>query len=272
MLRFVLNTTLICPNACSYCPLDQIPKGNYRGIKTMTWEIFKNCIDNCPEGTVFHFSGLGEPFINPRCTDMILYVYEKGHDVLVYTTMSHTTVEDIERLKHIPFVLWQTHVPDEKGLFSEKKLIQPKEKYEALRDNIKKLRITCVGGTPVQWAKDIFGDIIEEVPIWGRAGHLDNGLADIPSYSTVKCGKYLMKHMVWPDGSVCVCCIDFQNDFEIGNLQDHNFFKERPSKLQKIIDLQKDPNSNIICKRCEFAIPLETKQQITSLPTLLLLD
>ena len=259
MFKFVLNTTLICPNECSYCPLEKIPQGSYRGPKNMTWEVFEKCVNNCPKGTTFHFSGLGEPFINPLCTDMILYAYDQGHHVVCYTTLSHTSTEDLEKLSRVRFGLFQVHVPDKEGLFNEKKLIQPREKYIALKEKIKKLRITCVGGKPVDWAVDIFGDMIEEVPIWPRAGHLDNGLVQIPTFKSVKCGKYLLKHMVWPDGSVCVCCIDFQNDFPIGNLQDPNFFKERMQKLEPLIQLQLDPSTDIICKHCEFAIPLNSE-------------
>lgn len=257
MLKFVLNTTLICPNDCSYCPLEVIPKGNYKGVKNMTWDVFQKCIDNCPPGTTFHFSGLGEPWINPRCTDMVLYAHEKQMHVVAYSTLSHTTIEDLERMKDVPFGLFQVHVPDKNGLFHEAKLTQAREKYIALKENISKLRITCVGGGPVDWAVEIFGDMIEDVPICPRAGHLTNGLAIIPSFRKVKCGKYLLKHMVWPDGTVCVCCIDFQNDFPIGNLTDPNFFKEREAKLLPIIEQQLNPLSNIICKHCEFAIEVD---------------
>jgi hypothetical protein len=55
----------------------------------------------------------------------------------------------------------------------------------------------------------------------------------------------------------CMCCIDFQNDFPIGNLTDPNFFKEREAKLLHIIEQQLNPLSNIICKNCEFAIEVD---------------
>jgi hypothetical protein len=98
---------------------------------------FKNASIIPTSGTTFHFSGLGEPWINPKCTDMVsIRTRERKcmlSPILHYLTR---TIEDLERMKDIPFVLFQVHVPDKRGLFHEVKTHSSKRKIRSFKRRI----------------------------------------------------------------------------------------------------------------------------------------
>jgi len=52
-----------------------------------------------------------EPWLNPQCTDMVLYAHNRGHKLRVYTTLVGMGQSDIERLAEIHFVHFSVHIP-----------------------------------------------------------------------------------------------------------------------------------------------------------------
>jgi radical SAM protein with 4Fe4S-binding SPASM domain len=81
----------------------------------MDFDDYKRAIDKVPAGTRIDFSGMCEPFVNPRCTDMILYAADKGFPLALYTTLQGATQKDWERLKDIYFEVVTIHLPDAEG-------------------------------------------------------------------------------------------------------------------------------------------------------------
>lgn len=64
----------------------------------MTLDTFKNIIDKLPDQYRIDFSGMSEPWVNPGCTDMLQYCFEKGRRVTVYTTLCDWTRADADRV------------------------------------------------------------------------------------------------------------------------------------------------------------------------------
>ena len=67
----------------------------------MSLDTFKKCLSTIPPQVDIHFTGYTEAFEIPNCTDMIFHAHEKGHEVLINTTLVGMTKNDIDRLESI---------------------------------------------------------------------------------------------------------------------------------------------------------------------------
>ncbi len=81
----------------------------------MSFETFKTCLDKVPASVSIDFSGYSETFLNPLAVDMILYAAQKGHKIILYTTLQGLAESDIDRLKNVVFDLIMPHLPDAEG-------------------------------------------------------------------------------------------------------------------------------------------------------------
>lgn len=70
-----ITTRVGCKNMCVYCPQDKFIKAYKKrsDVVQMSLDTFKTCLDKIPHNIHIHFSGMAEPWLNPNCTDMILY-------------------------------------------------------------------------------------------------------------------------------------------------------------------------------------------------------
>ena len=84
--RLEITTHIGCPVDCLDCP-QAVLQSKYHGTSTLSLENFKKVLDKVPAGTRIDFSGMCEPFANRDCADMILYAYEKGFPLALYTTL-----------------------------------------------------------------------------------------------------------------------------------------------------------------------------------------
>lgn len=112
--RLEITTHIGCPVNCVDCP-QEILRSGYKGPRDISLEDYKRAIDKVPDGTRIDFSGMCEPFVNPACTDMILYAAEKGFPLALYTTLQGSTLEDWERLSGVGFEVITIHLPDSEG-------------------------------------------------------------------------------------------------------------------------------------------------------------
>ena len=92
-----------CVVDCVFCP-QRLLVEKYQGNRVMTLEDFQRRIESVPREVRITFSGFVEPWLNKHCSDMVLYAHERGHPVSVFTTGIGMSVEDIERIAHIPYV------------------------------------------------------------------------------------------------------------------------------------------------------------------------
>ena len=136
-MKYILEITtkIGCSNMCEYCPQTKLIK-NYTSnlhnvimkkhfnnendvkvveslllhkylekdknrITMMSLDTFKKCLSSIPSQVDIHFTGYTEAFENPDCTDMIFHAHEKGHKVLINSTLVGMTKNDIDRLETI---------------------------------------------------------------------------------------------------------------------------------------------------------------------------
>ena len=106
-----ITTMIGCKVACVYCPQDKISRRYFGADRMMQFDDFTTYIERVPKHVMVHFTGFAEPFLNPRCTDMIEYAAHRRHPIFVSTTLAGMTHEDIKRLSQLKYYQFQIHLP-----------------------------------------------------------------------------------------------------------------------------------------------------------------
>lgn len=254
-----------CVVDCVFCP-QRLLEQHYSGTRIMTLDSFKSMIESVPLDVRITFSGFIEPWMNKNCTDMVLYAYERGHPVSVFTTGIGMSVEDVKRIAHIPFAGppnggFTLHLPDSELL--AKHPITPGyiKTLEWLKENnhrIKNFTTMSMGSQVHPAIKHLF-DSAPSYQMWDRAGNLSreallksdlkplkdrwNRVHHTDGPSTCGCEEHLYHNVLLPNGDVSLCCMDYGLDNIIGNLNTQTYEQLIP-QAQTCYD---------ICNYCENA-------------------
>jgi hypothetical protein len=249
---FEITTNILthgCVNNCVFCPQRTLIS-NYTGNRLLTLEEFKKVADKIPIEIGIIFAGFSEPWLNPECTDMVLYAHSIGHKVSIFTTGVGMTTTDVDRLKNIPFASgpnrgFTLHIPDKEGYANHPTTKKYIDLLEYIREsNIAHLRVMSMGTVPDN-LRHIF-PYVQIAQMFSRAGNLkkeetlkprlielrdkylstDNGEGDISCASPE--GTH---HMVMlPNGDVAICCQDYDLKHIIGNIFTQEYKDIVPNK------------------------------------------
>ena len=110
-MRLEITTHIGCPINCTDCP-QALLRSRYKGRREMRFDDYKLAINKVPREARIDFSGMCEPFVNKKCTDMILYAADRGHPLALYTTLQGSTFRDYERLLGVEWEVITIHLPD----------------------------------------------------------------------------------------------------------------------------------------------------------------
>jgi hypothetical protein len=252
-----------CVINCIFCPQETL-KNSYKGERYLSFDNFKLLIDKVSSNVRITFSGFVEPWLNSRCTDMILYAFEKGHEISVFTTGIGLNINDMERIAHIPFSSgpnggFTLHLPDAE-LYAKHPITQ---KYIDILtwfkyNKIYNLNIMCMGKVHPA----VF-NIFKTAPIynmWSRAGNLVKEMLIKPellnyknnwnsiyhgnSPKTCNCIEHLYHNVLLPNGDISLCCMDYSLNNILGNLYNNSYEFILP-EINKCFE---------ICRYCENGI------------------
>jgi FkbM family methyltransferase len=259
-----------CVIDCAFCPQRTL-LNVYKADKTMTFENFKKVIDKLPKEVRVTFSGFTEPWLNKRCTDMLIYASQQGHPIAAFTTGVGMTVEDVERIKDIKFDGGENgglclHIPDQELIAKHPitpRLIEVFERFKELENHIENFYVMCMGEVH-ESVKHLWPEV--HVPtFWSRAGnllgeaiikpelekykdrfqHMDHG--DKPM--TCGCVEDLYHNVVLPNGDVSLCCMDYGLKHILGNIFEQDYEDVIPRPLQCFS----------LCQGCENAVSPDKK-------------
>jgi sulfatase maturation enzyme AslB (radical SAM superfamily) len=261
-----ITTRIGCINRCSYCPQEKLIHAykNVSDILEMDMDTFKTCIDKTPTDVRIHFSGFSEPWLNPRCTEMVVYAHSRGHRIEVFTTLVGMTSNDIEILKKIPFERFIVHLPDSDG----KTNIDVNDHYLSILTSVTE----CL---PDAWY--IYYDNIHTalVPLsktvrtakWelvSRANNIKNKGQDVKFIpGKIKCIRDLSQNVLLPNGDVVLCCNDYGMKHVLGNLLESNYDSLFTGEVyQRVSEGLADDSMDILCRYCEmFARPVMVQKE-----------
>lgn len=258
-----------CIVDCLFCPQRLLEK-KYTGTRYLKLDDFKFLIEKIPIDVRITFAGFVEPWLNKECTDMLLHAHQKGHKISVFTTGIGMNVEDVERIKDVPYAGMPNggfclHLPDSERIakhpITEKyhKVLQTFAKYH---QQIKHFYVMAMG-------EEIHPDIKylwngAEVPtMWHRAGNLlgeailkpelmnykdrFNSVFHGEEARTCNCVERLYHNVMLPNGDISLCCMDYNLEAIIGNLYRQGYNELLPNPLS-CFD---------ICRRCENGVKPE---------------
>lgn len=271
-----ITTKIGCSLNCRFCPqnlLIQSYHSNESNAKMMSFETFRTCIDKIPAEVDIHFSGMSEPWLNPECTKMLLYAYERGHRIHVYTTLVGMTQEDFYRIRQLKFANFVLHIPDKENNSN----FVLNDSYMELFNKVVRCSMagefqinhfSCHGTVHPQIRELVEASGLRvDSKMYDRAGNvretcdIDSGDCKNGSVICRFCkGIALDKNVLLPNGQVLLCCMDYGMEFPLGNLilQSFEDISEGRVKAQyRNMMLRDDSVNGILCRFCHRSISIK---------------
>lgn len=265
--RLEVTTRIGCKCNCVYCPQKLLIDSYYSREKgkeaenIMSLDTFATCIDKLPQETRIDFSGMVEPWLNPDCTQMVLYAHEKGFPIAIYTTLVGMKKENFESIKDIPVEEFVLHIPDDKSNAH----IEVTDEYVKLLEQVLSYKqqdgrrlvtaISCHG--------DIHPDIKSLLPenstliteLHNRAGNVESEYVESKQNTgeivCVNCEADIHHNVLLPDGTLLLCCMDYGMKHILGNLLTQTYEEIYNSEeSQKIRRGMKVDTDDILCRKC----------------------
>jgi hypothetical protein len=266
-----LTTMIGCPLMCTFCPQDNLRTQYGTATKYMSQTDLTAMLVKLPKDTRIDFSGMSEPWANPECTSMLEEVLYMGYTVAIYTTLYGMT--DPERVKKVledhpnQVEVVMLHLPDANG---NMKGWKNSEEWMKALQVMSTLNIPCgVGAMTMDRSGVVHPDL---QPIVGRlsgwVGHTRADSLDVEQIKgqvisitphndfslTCRSTPFYDRNVLLPDGSVVLCCMDYDLKHIIGNLLTQTYEEIMQGKpLQDLIALNEAPEFSkcSICKSCE---------------------
>ena len=262
-----IDTQNGCVVDCVFCPQRTLQK-SYKGERFMTLDNFKKAVDKLPQEVRVTFAGFTEPWLNKQCTDMVLYAHEKGHPISIFTTGIGMSIEDIERIKHIPFAgnpngCFTLHLPDQERKAKHpitKRYIEVIEHIGKIQNQIHNFTTMCMG-TVHEDVRHVF-PTAPVYDMWSRAGNLVGEMIMKPELlerkaewkmanhgekqMTCGCLEKMYHNVMLPNGDVSLCCMDYGLKHILGNLYEQDYEDIVPENNQCFE----------LCRLCENAVEL----------------
>ena len=251
-MPIAITTISTCSVRCGYCPQPVFAKA-YKGEPIMSMDTFIECLKKIPNNVDVSYGGFAEPWGNKNATDMVVESAKK-HRTNVFTTLKGMSVEDAKRIANIPFRIFCIHLPDKTM------------NIELTEEYFKVLKI-CMSfkniGTSL-WGKTD-GRVISitgrktHASINGgysRGGNVKNAGRQINLTGPVSCGNFVgvpRVSMLLPDGTVTLCCMDYQMKHILGNLKTQNYESLFIGEGAKVVEDGFRGKQRILCHSCEIA-------------------
>jgi radical SAM protein with 4Fe4S-binding SPASM domain len=236
--HFEITTQIGCRvNCLKFCP-QEIINCTYKGERTLTIENFRRMIEGVPESTSIIFSGLSEPFLNPRTPRMILEAHSRGHPVVVFSTLTGLSPYAANAIKHIPFERFILHLPDPYGVSDIPDTDDYSKSLNIILRNVERLNYMTMG---FYFKSDGSQDRIrgKYIPRMRWTPYCDHH--EHPDLFTL------------PNGNVYFCCQTRGQSNLLGNIYEETY--QSLLSKHRLMSKEMRGNSNSICYRCSMAYP-----------------
>lgn len=252
MGRLEITTHLGCPINCVDCP-QALLRSRYTGHRMMDFEDYKKAIDKVPTNVRIDFSGMCEPFVNPRCADMILYAAAKGHPLALYTTLQGATEEDYEKLKNVRYEVVTIHVPD----CDNRSTFNITDDYLNLLAKWPCHNYSCHGNLDPRVQPYLQPGKGYITYMHDRAGNVEGRQHQSVDLNRrvvcCNCGLALDHNVLLPDGTVLICCMDYGMSEVFGNLFEQSYTEVLNSEVACNARSKMVNPVDCLCRKCTNA-------------------
>ena len=261
-----ITTKIGCSVNCKFCPQDVLchAYSTKHNKNLLSLRNFQICLDKMPHDTLILFSGFVEPFLNPKCIDMIEYCVQTGHRTLLNTTLVGMSMEDAHRLVKLPVEVVTLHTPDQDG---HAVIPMTKEYFEVLdflleskkNDNSPFLDTANCQSTPHPEIIRFINNRVSfaNLVLIDRAGNLGGTEIDekVCHIGKIVCERSvgLNRNVLLPDGTVVLCCMDFGLQHELGNLLYDSYDDIINGQIMQNIKKNMTDGGEVLCRKCSFA-------------------
>ena len=278
MNRLQITTKIGCRIACTYCPQDRFIKA-YRDRSSnllMSLDDFQLYTERIPPEVEIWFAGMCEPWLNPECTEMILYAHKKGHAICVFTTLVGMNVSDIDLLESVPFGFFRIHLPSDSG----RENVRTTDNYLNVLDTISRRNISvifhCHGrrlNSEVKSVLDSHRKAIHFGHTYQRSGNIRlSDRLNLPRRrGAIACRRDLRNNVLLPNGDVLLCSHDYDMKHVLGNMTSSSYdsFFEG-NEFLKVRKGLKDESVDILCRHCgQFGYNVDRFARLYNFPYLL---
>jgi hypothetical protein len=256
---------------CTFCPQDNLRTSYGEGTKYMQPMDLMTMLAKLPKNTRIDFSGMSEPWANPECTQMLEMVLYLGFNVAIYTTLYGMT--DPERVRKAlethpnQVEVIMLHLPDNNG---NMKGWKNSEEWQRAAAIISHTNVPCgVGAMTMDRNGIVHPDLQSMVGrLSGWVGHTRADSLNLEQIGgqvismtphnifSLTCAStpFYDRNVLLPDGSVVLCCMDYDLKHVIGNLLTQTYDEVMQGKpLLDLIAINETPEYSkcSICKACE---------------------
>ncbi len=269
-LRFEITTK--CNYSCIICPREKLT----RKKETMSLEMFKMLFDKINSETsqydTLTFPGLGEPLMDETLDDKIIYAKKHGFTVLILTNGSFLTVKRFKRLEDIGLDSIRVSIyGDTPESYNAVHGTKNTDLFQKIKENLTKisriknrtsLLITynvvdgCNDSTLETWI-EYWKDKVDLLEIWRPHNWVDGrNYRDIQQKKSKTCGRpWKTPLQIQVDGTVNMCCFDFDGKLLLGDLKTQTlkeiFESSMFKKILKHHETGDFKESGLICENCD---------------------
>jgi len=278
-----ITTKLGCSLACRFCPQDRLMKSYPRGdSRELSFGDFRRVVAKVPPHVRLDFSGMAEPWLNERATDMVAQAFDLGRKVAIYTTLQGMQPDDAAMLigryagRIGPETPWVIHLPDDEGNMTGWKrsetYLRTLARFVALRRDHAPAGLTFMTmsarGEVAEPLRAVIGDRLDPFVGISRVENLDRTafapgqlLAAARHDGAVLCGStpYFDHNAMLPNGDVVLCCMDYARRHVLGNLFHQSYEEIHAGAAMGAIRVQAmtPGDDTLICRRCHNAVCLD---------------
>lgn len=269
-LRFEVTTR--CNYNCIICPREKLT----RKKETMSFELFKMLFDKINRETdqynILTFPGLGEPLLDETLDKKIEYAKRNNFLVLMLTNASMLSVDRFRELEDLGTdsirVSFYGNTPES---YSSVHGVRDKDLFGQIRDTlteickIKKQTKVLLTYNIVENNNDSYvsswieywKDKADLLEVWHPHNWVDGrDYRKVQREKLKTCGRpFKTPLQVQVDGTVNMCCFDFDGKLLLGDLKTQSlkeiFESEMFKKIEKCHLTGDFKNSDLICENCD---------------------
>jgi len=278
MSQLQVTTRIGCGVACDYCPQDKLIQayGRRGGDVVMSLDRFRAYLESVPGDVEVWFAGLCEPWLNPQCTEMLLYAHRGGHRISVFTTLVGLSASDVELLESVPYGFFHIHLPSD----SRGERIPVTDAYRNTLSRILRSGIPAHFHCHGRRLHPAVGAIVEKradrisfLRTYRRSGNVESGAwVRLPRRrGVIDCWGLERNHVLLPNGDVLLCSQDYGMKHVLGNLGSSPFESLfQGGEFRRVEQGRKDASVDILCRHCqEFCRNVDWSAKVWNFPYLL---